>query len=141
MPGQTIQVGSQVVGVSLARCTHLAQKTLTEVKKWHHKVTFPCDCLSIAPRCIGVGQEHPVIRHPEQWSHILPRDQVSVMCQNARNTVLPDGGARDDVLHNFIESVCVHFPPDPLKLPPVSHDTLLQQWGQDKLQALLGSLP
>ena len=45
LPRQMVQVGSQVVGVSLAWCTHLVKKTLTEVKKWHHKVSFPCDCL------------------------------------------------------------------------------------------------
>ena len=60
---------------------------------------------------------------------------MSVVCQNTRNIVLPDEGALDDVLHNFIESVCVHFHPHPLEVLLVSHDTLLQQWGQDKLQS------
>ena len=128
-------MGDEEVGVSLSRCTHLVTKTLSQVKKWHRQVSSPCDCLSIAPECVVEGQEHVVFRRPEQWSHVLPENQIPVVCQNARNTVLPDEGNLDEVLHNFIESVCVHFPPHPLVVPPVSHDTLLRKWGQDKVQA------
>ena len=41
LPGQMVKVGSQVVGVSLARCTHLVKKTLTEVKKVAPKAIVP----------------------------------------------------------------------------------------------------
>lgn len=57
-----------------------------------------------------------------------------VPCQNARNTVLPDEGMLDEVWNDFIESVCVTFPPGPLVSPPISHEKLLQEWGQDKLR-------
>ena len=114
LPGRKVYVGEEEVGVSLARCSNLVKKSLQQAKVWHHQISSPCHCLSIAPECVVGGQEHLVLRHREHWSHVLPMDQVPVVCQNARNTVLPDEGALDDVLHNFIESVSVHFPPDPL---------------------------
>ena len=135
LPGKKVYVGEEEVGVSLSRCSNLVKRSLQQAKVWHNQISTPCHCLSIAPRCVVGGQEHLVLRHREQWSQVLPEDQVPVVCQNARNTVLPDEGALDDVLHKFIESVSVHFPPDPLVDPPVSHTSLLQRWGQDKIQA------
>ena len=82
LPGQMWKVGSQVVGVSLARCTHLVKKTFTEVKKWHRKLSYPCDCLSIAPRCIGIGQEHLVIGHGPCTRNSGPISSQGTKCQS-----------------------------------------------------------
>ena len=48
----------------------------------HHGLAQLWCCLSIGPRCIGGGEEHLVIHHPEQWQHILPVHLAMVPCQN-----------------------------------------------------------
>ena len=72
----------------------------------------------------GVGT--PCCTPPEQWYDILLAHLAIVPCQNACHSILPDKGILDDIWYNFIESVCLMFPPDPLVSPPISHEKLLQ---------------